>query len=311
MFERSLEAARQVGDQFEISDTLYSLALVQHVRGEVERAWQLYEACLAIDRTHAHRASEGAMLNGLGHLALLRGDRQQSRTLFRESLAVSRETGDQRRLAFTLSAVAGLVAAENEPERALHFDGAGHAALELLGTPLAPAMRALYNQQLQPANAALGPERATAAVAAGRALTLDEAVDEALAWLDASIDAGEAGRPTAPDPRASAPPHDDPAHHDPAIGAAPGGVRPPPASTHHAAHPGPAAPGGLDRLTEREREVAGLLARGCTNRQIAEALVVSEGTAANYVQRVLNRLGFHNRAQVAAWAVEHGLHREP
>jgi DNA-binding NarL/FixJ family response regulator len=55
-------------------------------------------------------------------------------------------------------------------------------------------------------------------------------------------------------------------------------------------------------------EATGLIARGYTNRQIGEALVVTEGTAANYVQRVMSRLGFHHRAQVTTWAVEHGLH---
>jgi DNA-binding NarL/FixJ family response regulator len=53
--------------------------------------------------------------------------------------------------------------------------------------------------------------------------------------------------------------------------------------------------------------VVGLLARGLTNRQIALTLVVTEGTAENYVQRVLGKLGFNNRTQVAAWAVGSGL----
>jgi DNA-binding NarL/FixJ family response regulator len=54
-----------------------------------------------------------------------------------------------------------------------------------------------------------------------------------------------------------------------------------------------------------------LLARGLTNRQIAGALVLSERTAGNYVQRVMNRLGLENRVQVAAWAIEHGLAEPP
>jgi len=62
------------------------------------------------------------------------------------------------------------------------------------------------------------------------------------------------------------------------------------------------------RLTRREREVAALIAQGCSNREIAEALTVAEGTAANHVFRLMSRLGFHNRAQVAAWAVEQRLH---
>jgi non-specific serine/threonine protein kinase len=44
-----------------------------------------------------------------------------------------------------------------------------------------------------------------------------------------------------------------------------------------------------------------------SNRDIAERLVVSERTAENHVQHVLNRLGLRSRAQVAAWAVRHGL----
>src|SRR5438270_247851 len=60
-------------------------------------------------------------------------------------------------------------------------------------------------------------------------------------------------------------------------------------------------------LSAREREVAALLAEGCSNRDIAERLVVSERTAENHVQHVLNRLGLRSRAQVAAWAIRNGL----
>jgi pimeloyl-ACP methyl ester carboxylesterase len=60
-------------------------------------------------------------------------------------------------------------------------------------------------------------------------------------------------------------------------------------------------------LTVREREVVALLAQGHTNREIADLLVISERTAENHVQRVLNRLGLRSRTAVAAWAVEHGL----
>ena len=56
-----------------------------------------------------------------------------------------------------------------------------------------------------------------------------------------------------------------------------------------------------DPLTAREREVAALVGRGRSNRDIAAALVVSERTAANHVQHILTKLGFSNRAQIAAW----------
>ena len=60
-------------------------------------------------------------------------------------------------------------------------------------------------------------------------------------------------------------------------------------------------------LTLREREVAALIARGLTNRDIASQLVVTARTAETHVQNILNKLGFTSRSQIAAWAVECGL----
>jgi len=67
-----------------------------------------------------------------------------------------------------------------------------------------------------------------------------------------------------------------------------------------------AAPPAID-LTEREIEVLRLLAKGATNREIAEALCVSEGTVKNHVSSILSRLGLRDRLQAALFAHEHGL----
>jgi non-specific serine/threonine protein kinase len=57
-------------------------------------------------------------------------------------------------------------------------------------------------------------------------------------------------------------------------------------------------------LTAREREVATWLAQGFTNRQVADALVVSPETVAVHVKHILSKLGLHSRAQVAAWVAQ-------
>lgn len=72
---------------------------------------------------------------------------------------------------------------------------------------------------------------------------------------------------------------------------------------------GEGSAGPPDVLTPREREVAGLVAEGLTNRQIAGRLVLTEKTAANHVARIFDKLGVHSRGQLAARAVELGLRK--
>jgi two-component system, NarL family, response regulator DevR len=60
-------------------------------------------------------------------------------------------------------------------------------------------------------------------------------------------------------------------------------------------------------LSEREKDVLKLVASGCTNKQIAETLVISEHTARNHVVHILDKLGLSRRSEAAAYAVKLGL----
>ncbi|QKG23301.1 response regulator [Actinomadura verrucosospora] len=71
--------------------------------------------------------------------------------------------------------------------------------------------------------------------------------------------------------------------------------------------PEPRAPGRLDDLTGREREVLLLVARGLPNARIAELLGLSEANVKSRVNRILARLGLENRVQAAILAYEEGL----
>jgi DNA-binding NarL/FixJ family response regulator len=62
-------------------------------------------------------------------------------------------------------------------------------------------------------------------------------------------------------------------------------------------------------LTDRERQVLGLIAEGATNRQIGAALFMAEKTASVHVSRILRKLGVSSRTQAAA--VAHRLHLAP
>ena len=68
---------------------------------------------------------------------------------------------------------------------------------------------------------------------------------------------------------------------------------------------------GDEPLTPREREIAAMVARGLTNREIAAKLYVGERTVESHVRNALQKLGFVSRSQIAAWASEQGLLAQP
>jgi DNA-binding NarL/FixJ family response regulator len=117
----------------------------------------------------------------------------------------------------------------------------------------------------------LGPSAVEALLAAGAAMSADEAVRLAIG-SDRSALSGDAARPAVPAQAAA-----------------------------------PLSSGASSALTAREREIAALIARGLSNRGIADELVISPATAARHVANIFTKLGFTSRAQVAAWAVQ----REP
>jgi two-component system response regulator NreC len=74
-----------------------------------------------------------------------------------------------------------------------------------------------------------------------------------------------------------------------------------------AADPPPRKPGGLEQLSDREREVIGLIALGHTNAEMAAKLHISEKTVETHRARILEKLGLRTRADLVRFAIEHEL----
>jgi DNA-binding NarL/FixJ family response regulator len=67
----------------------------------------------------------------------------------------------------------------------------------------------------------------------------------------------------------------------------------------------------VEPLTDRERDVLGLLGQGMSNKEIGTQLFITERTARTYVSNILGKLGLASRTQAALWAVEHKIAERP
>jgi len=74
----------------------------------------------------------------------------------------------------------------------------------------------------------------------------------------------------------------------------------------HLSRPAPPQP-DLNALTDREREVLSLIAKGLSNKQIARQLHITEGTVKGHVSNILSKLHLEDRTQAAVFAVKHGM----
>jgi predicted ATPase/class 3 adenylate cyclase len=208
-FSENLALARAIQANREIGIALGNLGEIARVRGDWAQAVRYAEEVLALFRRLGDRLNEGNTLANLGHALLRQGDIARAETLGRESIAVVSTLGVPLDMAETLELLAmtaaaraaatndGAVEGTGESATAAADSGAADAALapaeraarllgaaenlrETVGAPLTALQQADIEPALAGARAQLGEERWQAALVAGRALTRDEAIAEAL-----------------------------------------------------------------------------------------------------------------------------------
>jgi DNA-binding NarL/FixJ family response regulator len=246
------------------------LAVAWFGQGDLIRAKRLADQGLELAREidDAAEATSIACCAG-ATVAQADGDHERAKGLLQEGLKLSAASGEESNVAYCLQGLAISAASESRQARAARLWGAAEALLEKIEAAAyiyAPD-RSVYQDQVCAARAQLDKEEWEAAWAKGRTMALEQVVEYALSEEREEHE----------------PPHD---------------LFPVPEKQQ------PLADKPLERLTSREQEVALLVARGLSNRQIAQKLSISERTVENHIGKIFKKLGFSSRARIATWVAQ-------
>jgi predicted ATPase/DNA-binding CsgD family transcriptional regulator/Tfp pilus assembly protein PilF len=274
-FEAALEVLRD-NNGWGLAHVLYGLGGLARAREDHPAALRYYEEALGLYREIDARPEIARCLAGVGWVALAQGNLELSVASFRESLQLSLATGQRLAVARGLEAFTALAARADDLARAVRLAGAALELRTAAGQAPGAGAGARLEDLLEPARRRLGEGVTAGLLAEGRVMSAGEASRYAMRVEDPGQRApGGAGQP------------------------APGGAGLP-VRTLAAGNGSPAA-SAPPTLTPREWEIAAMIARGLTNQQIADELVISRATVARHVANILTKLGFSSRAQVAAW----------
>jgi predicted ATPase/DNA-binding SARP family transcriptional activator/DNA-binding CsgD family transcriptional regulator len=263
-----MEELGELNPRLEDRTTLAYLLLLQGMiavsQGDLERSVTLHEQGLEVFRqTQDTRGILNCLIH-LGGIALVRGDYEGAVSLLQESLRLGWNWDNTESIQYSLYVLACAAASQEQPVRAARLWGSVESMQEDYGVHLTPITVSFtdYEGRLAAARSQLDEEVWSEAWAQGKAMPLEQVVEYALS--------------------------EEEEHEPPTLVAVPEQPSP------------PAADERTGRLTAREQEVALLVGRGLTNRQIAQELSISEHTVANHVGKILKKLGLRSRAQISS-----------
>ncbi|MGH9380472.1 MAG: ATP-binding protein [Thermoanaerobaculia bacterium] len=180
LLEESLALFREAGDQWWIGVALLNLGVAAKHRGDAGRATACFWESLAISRTMGNHRLTAYSLSYLGLLAEEQGDLGGAVARYAEGLALCRDLGGQLPTPRFLEGLARTADDRGHPERATRLFGAAHALRIAIGSVMFPADRARYDRGVAAVRRTLGMEAFANAWEAGRKLTPEQAIDEAL-----------------------------------------------------------------------------------------------------------------------------------
>jgi predicted ATPase/class 3 adenylate cyclase len=192
--EQSLALFREIGDTAGIADSLHNLGKIARWQGDYGRAAAIYDECLALVRELGLKPILAGTLHARGMVAYYQGDDQQARALLAQSLALFQETGQPYAIGWCLQGLAGVAAragpaGARRAARLLAADDHINNPLQYFG----PDSRREWEGIAAAARAQLDEATWASAWAEGHALTLEQAIAEALDQTTKPTDAPHRG----------------------------------------------------------------------------------------------------------------------
>jgi predicted ATPase/DNA-binding CsgD family transcriptional regulator len=178
--ETSLALFREMNHQPGIAQALNIIGELARISGDDKRAKRAYEECLAVCQKTGEALRICYNYINLAYIAQHEGDHERALDLVRLALQLSRDRKDTRDIASFLVTFAGSISSLGQLQRAARLLGASEAALERMGSLHQPTDKPEHDRIVAAVRAQLDDATFAAAWAAGRAMTLDEAIAEAL-----------------------------------------------------------------------------------------------------------------------------------
>jgi DNA-binding CsgD family transcriptional regulator len=177
----SLDLSREIGDTPAAVRALNSLGEIARIERDLEQAATRYEESLALARSSGDRHYESIVLHNLAYVARARRDAGHAAGLFRESLTLSHALGNQDLVASCLAGLASVATEQGDYRCAARLFAAADAFHRAIGAPEDAADELELQRSLEVLRNALGEDAMRDEWAAGSALSLEDAIDEALA----------------------------------------------------------------------------------------------------------------------------------
>jgi tetratricopeptide (TPR) repeat protein len=179
-YEQSAALLEEVGDQLYIATLLNYRGQLAWFEGELDAAFACFKQAAALSAKVEFKPELARALCGLGKLACHRAEYGGSHSYLLESLAIRRMLGHRHDIAETLDALAAYAVVHDRLERAMRLCGAAAALRDAASCPLHRPEAAERGAMLARIRTVFDPQLAGAAWQAGRAMTLEEAVEYAL-----------------------------------------------------------------------------------------------------------------------------------